>query len=144
MDVMTLKKRAAKQIAARSVNYEQYRQALADFGASVDALRVVVRADDAVDYAGGNYLPIIDNEAQASKSTGDETGLSKYLLGRPDQHEDYKGLPGPVNGACEVDLLIRIGQGDASELWINARTREISQYPGAQPIPLKPEDAPAL
>ncbi len=131
-NVLEMKKAVAGILDARSVDMNGFYDGLTKYGGT-EFFRVVVRDRDAVDVAAGHYLPRRENEAQASVATSDITGLANYLLGRPDQHDDFRGLQGPFDGKDEVELQ----QADGS--WINAKTGEVTQADkGAMPEPLAP------
>lgn len=142
-DVKTLKLAVAGKLAAQSVDVQGFRDALAKFGTGF--FRVVVRDRDAVDVAGGNYLPRRQNEAQASVQTSDIQGMEKYLLGRfaaapqsLNDHADFGGLQGPFEtagpgtpGVDEVEIQV-------GNTWVNAKTGEVTQTGDSTPVSLKP------
>lgn len=133
-DPVVLKKAALKQIADMSVDVAGYDAALEAAGV-VNAIRIVPRAEDAVDEAGpAGWIPRVESDAQAGKpeGTSDIEGVRKYLLGRPDQHDDFRGLPGPRDGCAEIELQRPSGD------WMNCRTRRITQFSGSLPERLHP------
>ncbi len=131
-DVKQMKLAVAGILDARSVDMNGFYDGLTKFGGT-EFFRVVVRERDAVDVAAGHYLPRGQSDAQASVATSDITGLAKFLLARPDQHDDFRGLDGPFNGKAEVEFQQQNGS------WINARTGEVTQADsGAMPEPLAP------
>src|SRR5882672_8988061 len=94
-NVKALKLAVPAKLALLSVDAQGFRDALAKFGTGF--FRVVVRDRDAVNLAGGNYLPRRQNEAQASVQTSDIAGMEKYLLGR------FAAAPQSLNDHADFD-----------------------------------------